>query len=181
LDQLSLIVAKNDNDHVVSCNGCDYPANIVWFHPGPSEQSVVRWTAPGDMRIALVAHFLALDTGSSIVRVYLNGTEVFSSTLGDIGAAADYALTTTCHAGDIIDIAVDAITYFNDSVQLDVVIAPPIGACCFPSGSCLQGTQEDCEAAGGDYVGDGVPCDPNPCDLIPAGEATWGELKSTYR
>ncbi len=36
------------------------------------------------------------------------------------------------------------------------------GACC-RSGVCTIETQASCEADGGDYQGDGTPCDPNPC------------------
>ncbi len=45
--------------------------------------------------------------------------------------------------------------------------APPTpsgktGACCF-SDVCEVRTQSECEDADGVYMGDGVPCDPNPC------------------
>ncbi|MCB2229099.1 hypothetical protein KQH82_00145 [bacterium] len=39
----------------------------------------------------------------------------------------------------------------------------PIGACCFPLGGCSQMTEADCQAQGGLYAGDDVPCDPDPC------------------
>jgi hypothetical protein len=38
-----------------------------------------------------------------------------------------------------------------------------IGACCFANGSCEDLIEDDCEAQGGDYQGDGSDCDPNPC------------------
>jgi hypothetical protein len=177
----ALSVDKNFNDHEWSCNGCDYPPNTVWFHPGPTQQSVVRWTAPGGMPIAVAAHFLALDTGSSIVRVYYNGSELFSETLPDIGATADYAFATICNAGDIVDIAIDAISHTDDSVKLDVVIGPPVGACCFASGACLEGTAADCEAAGGSYMGDGSSCDSDPCGPTPVENSTWSRMKTLFR
>jgi len=43
---------------------------------------------------------------------------------------------------------------------------PPTGACCLsnPSGpGCAQVDAELCALAGGQYLGDGVPCVPNPC------------------
>jgi hypothetical protein len=39
----------------------------------------------------------------------------------------------------------------------------PVGACCFFDGSCTQEIQPDCEAAGGEYQGDGVTCDVANC------------------
>jgi hypothetical protein len=181
LDLTYLTVGKNSNSHVWSCNGCDYPANTVWFHPGPTQQSVVRWTAPSDMPVVLVAHFLALDTGSSLVHVYHNASELFSATLPYLGAMADYSLATTCQAGDIIDIAIDAISFTDDSVALDVVVGPPLGACCFPSGACLEGTAADCDRAGGSYMGDGSSCDPDLCGPTPVENTTWSRMKALFR
>ncbi len=39
----------------------------------------------------------------------------------------------------------------------------PTGACCDAMGNCTIDTQSHCESGGGDYQGDGTPCDPNPC------------------
>ncbi len=119
---IALTVAQNANDYTYSCNGCDYPPHSVWFHPGPTEQCVVRWTAPGDMQVYLEAHFLALDDGSSIVHVYRNNADLFTAPLADIGATADCYLNIDCNGGDEIDIAVDAVSFYNDSVRLDLVI-----------------------------------------------------------
>jgi hypothetical protein len=37
---------------------------------------------------------------------------------------------------------------------------PHAGACCFPDGSCIYMPMSECQ---GFYMGDAVPCDPNPC------------------
>ena len=39
---------------------------------------------------------------------------------------------------------------------------PPPGACCFDS-ECVMLPEEICAAEGGDYMGDGTMCFPNPC------------------
>lgn len=65
-------------------------------------------------------------------------------------------------------------------VEYSAPIAP-VGACCFASGSCLVGERSDCEAAGGSYMGDGSTCDPDPCEPVPVGRATWGQIKALYR
>ena len=41
----------------------------------------------------------------------------------------------------------------------------PRGACCYTDGSCVADqTQQECESAGGSWLGEGVSCDPNnPC------------------
>jgi hypothetical protein len=37
------------------------------------------------------------------------------------------------------------------------------GACCYADGSCIEGTPEECAAAGGTYAGDGIDCDAAAC------------------
>jgi hypothetical protein len=58
---------------------------------------------------------------------------------------------------------------------------PALGACCFPSTYCLQLTVADCVGAGGTYIGDGVPCDPDPCGATPVTPTTWGRVKANFR
>lgn len=48
----------------------------------------------------------------------------------------------------------------------------PQGACCAPDGSCSLGEPDPCVEDGGDYRGDFVPCDPDPC--IPRGVCCFG-------
>ncbi len=40
---------------------------------------------------------------------------------------------------------------------------PGAGACCLPGGGCQVLPQPQCVSQGGAYLGDGVPCSPNPC------------------
>jgi hypothetical protein len=69
-----------------------------------------------------------------------------------------------------------SIDYFRIEVP-----GPPAGACCFPAGVCLQGTEEACRMAGGSYVGDGTPCMPDPCGPTALEASTWGRVKADYR
>jgi hypothetical protein len=55
---------------------------------------------------------------------------------------------------------------------------PATGACCLSDGSCVVTTQADCQ---GEYQGDGVPCQPDPCIPIPTIDRSWGGVKSIYR
>ncbi len=48
------------------------------------------------------------------------------------------------------------------------------GACCFPDCSCVYLLHEECEAAGGFWQGEFVPCDPNPCSCAPLGACCTG-------
>lgn len=44
---------------------------------------------------------------------------------------------------------------------------PTTGACCFPDLFCSMLTEDECNAEGGTYQGNNVPCDPNPCEGDP--------------
>lgn len=56
--------------------------------------------------------------------------------------------------------------------------AQPIGACCSPTGICIETTREICEAGGRLYLGDGTTCDPNPCD-VPFGACCFPDTTCT--
>jgi len=57
----------------------------------------------------------------------------------------------------------------------------PTGACCFGE-DCEVTTEAYCVEHGGRYIGDEVPCEPqDPCIPVPVREATWGQIKATYR
>jgi len=62
----------------------------------------------------------------------------------------------------------------------DCVVA--VGACCLqplPDG-CVMVSRAQCAAVGGVYLGDWVPCIPDPC-ATPAHRTTWGRVKTIYR
>jgi hypothetical protein len=42
--------------------------------------------------------------------------------------------------------------------------APRVGACCLPSGVCITLIYPDCYEQGGDFYGEDIPCEPNPCE-----------------
>jgi hypothetical protein len=57
----------------------------------------------------------------------------------------------------------------------------PTGACCFVDGPCLVLGQAACGDQGGNYMGNGTTCDPNPCEPVPIQSTTWGRIKASYR
>lgn len=58
---------------------------------------------------------------------------------------------------------------------------PQLAACCFASGECLFLSEPDCQQMGGDWLGPGTSCNPNPCGLTPASPGSWGRIKALYR
>jgi hypothetical protein len=66
------------------------------------------------------------------------------------------------------------------NLSYTIVSPTPTGACCDPvTGDCTVTTQAGC---GGQYLGDGISCTPNPCTQpVPTKESTWGQIKAQYR
>ncbi|MFN8548018.1 MAG: hypothetical protein U0527_08665 [Candidatus Eisenbacteria bacterium] len=59
--------------------------------------------------------------------------------------------------------------------------APPaVGACCL-STECVMLSGAQCATQGGQYVGDGTLCTPNPCVPIAIERTSWGRVKGRYR
>jgi hypothetical protein len=116
-------VTRNPQDYTVYCDYAIFSPHKVNFHPGPHQQSVVRFTAPSDMTAMLIVHFQAVDTGSSLVHIYQNDVSLFSAALKGLGEAADYSAALTCRQGDLIDCAIDPISFYGDSVQIDVLVS----------------------------------------------------------
>ncbi|MEZ4647980.1 MAG: hypothetical protein R3E97_04195 [Candidatus Eisenbacteria bacterium] len=56
----------------------------------------------------------------------------------------------------------------------------PFGACCATDGTCTETTEVQCAGTGGEYLGDFVSCDPNPCN-VPVVGTSWGGVKSIFR
>jgi hypothetical protein len=56
----------------------------------------------------------------------------------------------------------------------------PTGACCFTDTTCQVLTQTECEGQGAHYLGDAVPCEPNPCMPVPTERVSWGQIKARY-
>jgi hypothetical protein len=54
--------------------------------------------------------------------------------------------------------------------RLEACLLNGRGACCLPDGSCLVEPMEQCEADGGTFQGDEVPCNPEFCADNPSGQ-----------
>ncbi len=60
-------------------------------------------------------------------------------------------------------------------------VPPATGACCLPDGSCVVTTRDECDASGGSYQGDNVPCEQANCPPVATESTTWGAIKANYR
>lgn len=66
------------------------------------------------------------------------------------------------------------------TLDYTITCLPAEEACCFPDGSCTMLTADRCEAAGGNTMGPGSSCDPNPCPPTAAQHTTWGAVKARF-
>ena len=96
------------------------PQGDVPPRPGPAERGPLDLA--DDQDVTLAVHFASIDTGSKIVYIYVNGTSMFWTYLEAIGQTANYATTLDLLAGDVIDCAIDQVSFYGDSTQLDVVL-----------------------------------------------------------
>jgi hypothetical protein len=87
--------------------------------------------------------------------IYLNGN----------GTTLSYS--TVC--GNTTDQIIGAYTDGGGNYVADECSGDPTGACCVGT-SCSIGTDADCSAAGGTYLGDGSSCSGDPCG---AGSTVW--------
>jgi hypothetical protein len=81
---------------------------------------------------------------------------------------------------DIFGVAFDASQEFTCISGCGIPPPDEPGACCFGSGDCQVLWPSQCSDQGGQYQGDGTPCDPNPC-FVPTQSTTWGKIKGSYR
>ena len=51
----------------------------------------------------------------------------------------------------------------GDTIEFVLELPPLLGACCFDTGACDLMTADECASGGGDFLGEGTECDPNPC------------------
>ena len=89
-----------------------------------------------------------------------NGIEIWE-------APASLANTTVC--GNYVNQIVGDWTDNGGNFVADTCSGDPTGACCIGT-SCSIGTNADCSAAGGTYLGDGSSCSGDPCG---AGSTVW--------
>jgi hypothetical protein len=55
-----------------------------------------------------------------------------------------------------------------------------LAVCCVGE-LCYVVAPEDCAAMGGTFMGWGMSCDPNPCNVVPVQYESWGRMKTAYR
>ena len=120
----------------VAYNPTDAPANFLLprqaaAHPGPNgSYGVVRWIAPQDGVVNVVAEFTGRDSSTTDVHILHNsrvGQQVFSGTISGFGSAQSFDGTVTVAAGDTLDFLVGdgGNGYVSDTTSVAATIRYP--------------------------------------------------------
>lgn len=100
-----------------------------------------------------------LDDGGGGIDSEMDGmTQTFFATI-QVGEGSHHVKIAIA---DALDTAFDSAVLIRCG-SLTCTPPPPTGACCFQSGQCVALEYEDCVSQVGNYYGDAIPCDPNPC------------------
>jgi hypothetical protein len=130
-DQTDPNVSHNSSGSRIRIGTVTWPPGQLAFHPGPfGEYAVIRWTAPADGFIAILAGFVGLDfvgPTTTDVHVLYNDASIFDGEVTGFGEGSGPSFRTIVYvsAGDTIDFAVgdgDDGTYNYDSTGIDAII-----------------------------------------------------------
>ncbi len=110
-----------------------FPSNVLNVHPGPSTDSIVRFTAPttGSYRISGFFELLDINPSGVIVSIYTAGNFDGSATLTGpaavfpdmVGGAAAFGGVRFLTAGQTVDFGVNNDgSFFNDSTGLSATL-----------------------------------------------------------
>ncbi|MCP3906009.1 MAG: hypothetical protein GY715_20490 [Planctomycetes bacterium] len=81
-------------------------------------------------------------------------------------------------AFDINSLTADGVTIMRQSIEWAARLGP--GACCLPSGACIDGLVTDCSGVGGEYQGDGTDCGSVLCPQGPPGACCFDDASCSF-
>lgn len=127
-----------------------------WPYGGAGESAGVAWRYTQKRQLVEVYWFAAYaDAGPAVIQVTPHPTQ--GGYFGDNSVPA--VLDAITGWGTL---GMNGAEGFNPEIQ-----GPPGGACCAETGECTYLTQAECVLQGGDFIGQGIACDPHPCALAP--------------
>lgn len=107
---------------------------------------------------------------SGLSQLWVNPVDINSTSISNTGATSNdistYALRQATPASGSSTQTVDNLcvaTSFGEALNCEDGGGPVTGACC-EGLDCTVQTQADCQTAGGNYLGDNVPCSPGACN-----------------
>lgn len=146
----------------------------AWFGGIPAfEEGAVEQLVTIPVTATTIDFFLeipaASNNGTDFMEVTIDGSQIYLALESDgpyvgylpvsvpLGAFADGG----SHSVEFHSICTALTNFFVDDVSINSVSIPcpqPPGACCLVDGSCVEVTEEECDAMGGMFNGDGVTC-----------------------
>ena len=135
----------------------------AWGNCGDFELSNAEWPASGE---GTAVTWSAAQT-TQLTDIYWFAAYVYSVESATLDIIS-HPQGGTLFADDDVPSNLDPVADFGSfGFGMDGYLPCPLGSepggCCFADGSCNVLSREDCAGQGGEYVGDGTVCDPNPC------------------
>ena len=130
------VVARNTTGGTLNTGTVVFPSDVLNVHPGPSTDSMVRWTAPAadTYRVSGLFELLDIFPTGIIGKVYDNGTLLFGHTLtgppadqGSMtpGGLVRFSFQLPLSAGDVLSFGVNNDgSHLNNSTGFDATIIP---------------------------------------------------------
>ncbi|MCA9757130.1 MAG: T9SS type A sorting domain-containing protein [Candidatus Eisenbacteria bacterium] len=117
-------------------------------------------------------HHCAFTWDSASLRLYLDGRLLDEETVGfDLPSIASSGFWLGRDSGGnelngrIDEFRISDVVRTTEEIEESFLRGLPDtrGACCVPTGVCVRITDDECDAAGGDFLGQGTVCDTEPC------------------
>ena len=148
------------------------PGDATWMHRIFNFQNSLFWATPGGDFAPTPSATTTVGTttgtfhtwsGPGVVADVQSWVASPDSNQGWVVISAD---ETTRRSQRRYDTRESAVVAQRPTLTVTYFIPQATGACCLPSGACVETTAGDCALQGGVYQGNGTPCEGTSCNII---------------
>jgi len=124
------LVFHNATASTITVSNLVAPAGAFAMHPGASQHTAVRWTAPYAGQWQISGSFTGIDQAPTTVdvAVLVGGVQEFQTLIGAYNTPQNFSLSRTLANGEVVEFTVDNFNgYFSDATRLAATITPLSG------------------------------------------------------